>query len=112
MEALMDSEKQKKVHDFWDRASCGEELYLTDSDQVGYEAHSVARYALEGELIFPFARFSETKGLSVLEIGVELGADHQKFAEAGARLHGIDFSRRAIELTKRRFSCFNIVSKL
>jgi len=41
----MDGEKQK-VHDFWDRASCSEELYLTVSDQVGYEAHSVARYAL------------------------------------------------------------------
>jgi ubiquinone/menaquinone biosynthesis C-methylase UbiE len=108
---MMDSEKQK-VHDFWDRASCGEELYLTGSDKVGYEKHSVARYVLEGELIFPFARFSETKGLGVLEIGVGLGADHQMFAEAGARLHGIDLSRRAIDLTKRRFSNFNLVSKL
>jgi len=103
---------KKKVHDFWDQASCGEELYLTGTDQVEYENHSVARYNLEGELIFPFARFSETKGLVVLEIGVGLGADHQKFAEAGAILHGIDFTKKSIDHTKRRFAMSKLVSKL
>ena len=25
---------KKKVHDFWDQASCGEELYLTGTDRL------------------------------------------------------------------------------
>jgi predicted O-methyltransferase YrrM len=70
----MGGEKQK-VHDFWNRASCGEELYLAGTDQKGYDDQAQARYALEGDMIFPLARFSESKGLKVLEIGVGLGAD-------------------------------------
>jgi ubiquinone/menaquinone biosynthesis C-methylase UbiE len=46
----------------------------------------------------------------VFEVG--LGGDHQKFAEAGAKLHGIDLTKKAIDHTKRRFPSFNLVLKL
>lgn len=42
----MNNEKQN-VHDFWDRASCGEDLYLSEADKVGYAAQAATRYALE-----------------------------------------------------------------
>ena len=107
----MNQEKQQ-VHDFWNRASCGEDLYLSDTDKAGYLAQAKARYDLEGDMIFGLARFAEAKGLKVLEVGVGLGADHQQFAEAGADLFGIDLTERAVSHTRQRLAAFGLISKL
>ncbi len=107
----MNNEKQS-VHDFWNQASCGEALYLGDTDRAGYTAQAEARYNLEGEMIFGLAQFTQCRGLKVLEIGVGLGADHQKFAEAGAELYGIDLTERAVEHTRRRLEVFGLTSQL
>jgi SAM-dependent methyltransferase len=104
-------EDKKEVRDFWDNASCGETLYLTSLDREGYEAQARVRYALE-PYCAEFARFHETCGRKVLEIGVGLGADHQRFAEAGAELYGIDLTDRAIAHVKRRFAAFGLTSAL
>jgi ubiquinone/menaquinone biosynthesis C-methylase UbiE len=106
----MDEDKQQ-VHDFWNRASCGEELYLSEQDRDGYRTQAQARYALE-PYIAGFAGFDDAKGLRVLEIGVGLGADHQRFAEAGADLYGIDLTERAVEHTRRRLAAFDLTSNL
>jgi len=107
----MQLEKQK-VHDFWNQASCGENLYLNGIDKDAYERQAHSRYELEGDIIFPFARFTETAGQRVLEVGVGLGADHQEFAQAGADLYGIDITHKAMEHTQRRLTLFNLHSNL
>jgi SAM-dependent methyltransferase len=89
------------VRDFWEKASCGEELYLPGFGREQYAAQELARYTLE-PYIEQFADFGGSRGMRVLEIGVGLGADHQRFAEAGAILSGIDLTKRAIEHTDRR----------
>jgi len=104
--------EKQRVHDFWNKASCGEVLYLSNCDKVGYQEQSNERYRLEGEMIFALARFRESKDLDVLEIGVGLGSDHQKFAEAGAALYGIDLTERAIDHTIARLSAFDLKSNL
>lgn len=48
----------------------------------------------------------------MLEIGVGLGADHQRFAEAGADLFGVDLTERAVEHTARRLAAFGLASEL
>jgi SAM-dependent methyltransferase len=101
----------RTVHDFWNDASCGEQLYLTGSDKDGYTAQMLKRYELE-PFLPAFARPEETHGRDVLEIGVGLGADHQLFAEAGARLSGIDLTERAIEHTRKRLALFGLESDL
>jgi ubiquinone/menaquinone biosynthesis C-methylase UbiE len=106
----LNSEKAA-VHDFWNAASCGEELYLPDSTREGFRRHSETRYLLEPEIV-DFARFESWRGQRVLEVGVGLGADHQRFAEAGAVLTGIDLTERAIRSTGRRFDLFGLDSKL
>jgi SAM-dependent methyltransferase len=106
----MDQSKQQ-VYDFWSRASCGEELYLPESDGAGYEAQPRARYQLE-PFISDFAQFEAARGLRVLEIGVGLGADHQQFAENAADLHGIDLTPRAVAHTHQRLAVFGLPSKL
>ncbi|MDH4114264.1 MAG: class I SAM-dependent methyltransferase [Burkholderiaceae bacterium] len=104
------SEKQQ-VHDFWDAASCGEVLYLHGSARADYELHARKRYELE-PYILEFADFESAKGKRMLEIGVGLGADHQRFAEAGADLSGIDLTERAVDHARRRLAAFGLSSRL
>lgn len=104
------TEKQQ-VHDFWNEAACGEKLYLQGMDRAGYEAQAETRYRLE-PFILPFADFASAKGKKMLEIGVGLGADHQRFAEAGAELFGIDLTERAVEHTRQRLALCGLSSNL
>jgi ubiquinone/menaquinone biosynthesis C-methylase UbiE len=106
----MQTEKQQ-VHDFWNQASCGEEMYLSEKGKAGYSEQARIRYDLE-PCIPRFARFEDAKGLRVLEIGVGLGADHQRFAEAGADLWGIDLTERAVRHTQQRLDAFGLASRL
>ena len=103
--------EKKAVQDFWDRASCGEELYLREQTREGYRAQAQERYTLE-PYIASFADFDAAAGKRVLEIGVGLGADHQRFAEAGAELSGIDITPRAVDHVRRRFSALGLDSAL
>ncbi len=105
------SGQKQQVSEFWNRASCGEELLLTSVERDGYAEQARERYRLE-PYIPGFAGFARAKGLKVLEIGVGLGADHQGFAEAGADLHGIDLTPRAIEHTSRRMAAFGLTSSV
>ena len=100
-----------EVRDFWNEASCGEKLLLDAEDKTGYRAQMAKRYSLE-PYIEEFAGFDRARDLDVLEIGVGLGADHQRFAEGGARLTGIDLTDRAVEHTRRRFDLFGLRSEL
>ena len=45
-------------------------------------------------------------------MGVGLGADHQRFAAAGARLTGVDLTERAIEHTRQRLAASGLRSQL
>ena len=100
-----------RVKDFWNEASCGEDLYLKGFDKQDYLDHSKTRYQLEPEIL-SFGQFKSFDGKKTLEIGVGLGADHQKLAENGAVLTGIDLTPRAINHTKRRFELMGLNSEL
>jgi ubiquinone/menaquinone biosynthesis C-methylase UbiE len=100
------------VREFWNEASCGEALYMVGAEtKEQFINQQNTRYELEPYII-NFADFKGAKGKKVLEIGVGLGADHQKFAEHGADLFGIDLTDRAIKYTKERFKLFNLNSNL
>jgi SAM-dependent methyltransferase len=85
---------KQNVMDFWNREACGER-YGDAQDRL--------RYELEPEIV-PFADFSSTAGLKVLEVGVGMGSDSVRFAAAGAVLTGIDLTQRAVDITRRRLS--------
>jgi ubiquinone/menaquinone biosynthesis C-methylase UbiE len=106
-----DSEIKKKEKEFWEEASCGEKLYLEAPTKEGYVWQAQKRYQLEPEIL-SFAEFDKHKGQKVLEIGLGLGADHQRWAEAGVILNGIDLTKRAVEHTRRRLDLFGLHSEL
>lgn len=99
------------VRDFWNEASCGERLYLEGADADDYRRQARHRYELEPYIV-PFADFAGARGLKVLEIGVGLGADHQRFAESGATLTGVDLTERAITHVRHRLAASGLRSDL
>ena len=105
------TDPKRDVATFWNRASCGEDLLLETTDRAGYAEQARQRYALEPEIL-EFAPFALSRGKKVLEIGIGLGAEHQRFAEAGAVLHGIDLTERAISHTKARLAALGLSSTL
>lgn len=84
---------KQDIRRFRNDASCGETLYLSGESKMHYEAKAVVRYAFE-PYILNFAQFPRWKGKQILAIGIGLGADHQKFVEAGA--YGIDLTKRVV----------------
>jgi SAM-dependent methyltransferase len=92
-----------QVRDFWNQASCSEDLLLPSETQEGYAAQAAERYRLE-PYIPAFADFAAARGKKVLEIGVGLGADHEQFHRNGAIATGVDLTERAVAHTTRRLS--------
>ncbi len=89
---------------YWNANPCSESDQLRSiEDALFYEEQEAARYDLQ-PFIPPFAEFESTRGKRVLEIGVGLGADHVRFARAGALAVGVDVTWPAILHTRRRFS--------
>lgn len=102
---------KEAVRAFWEEAACGERLYLDGAALEAYAAQARARYELE-PYILDFAESERWRGKRVLEIGVGLGADHERFARAGAELWGIDLTDRAVALTQARFEQLGLSSHL
>ena len=112
IELMLNNTDKSDVHEFWNKASCGEAILMTGEDaSSSFQNQFKKRYELE-PYILDFARFEQYEGKRVLEIGVGLGADHQMFAESKADLYGIDLTERAIRHTKERFRIFGLESKL
>lgn len=96
------------VQAFWERGSCGE-VYLQES--AAYERQAEIRYVME-PYIPAFAGFDHCRGVRILEIGVGLGADHERFARGGADLFGMDMTGRAVAHVKRRLGDAGLTPRL
>ena len=100
---------KEAVREFWDAAGCGERLLLPSLDRTGFARQATERYRLE-PFIERFADFPYWRDRRMLEIGVGLGADHQRFVEAGAQACGIDLTPRAVKLCRQRLAAFGLES--
>ena len=78
----------------------------------GTNSSRISKHINEKGAIEAFAGFARASNRDVLEIGVGLGADHQRFADAGARLTGVDLTERAVAHTGQRLAAFGLHSHL
>jgi SAM-dependent methyltransferase len=93
---------KRRVQEFWNTDPCGSKhASAPEGTREFFEEVEHKRYTLE-PFIPKYAEFNRTRGERVLEVGVGLGTDLVRFARAGARVTGIDFSRRSVELARRR----------
>src|SRR5687768_1873511 len=52
--------------------------------------------------------FDDFAGKELLEIGGGMGTDRLRCARGGARVTGIDYTPRAVEISRRRFAVYGI----
>jgi len=106
--AVTSPELKTRVAEFWNAEPCGTR-YLEDGRE--FAAHAESRYALEPH-IPAFAKFAESAGLRVLEIGVGMGADYEQWLKAGAIATGVDLSAASLAQARRRCHLAGLESDL
>ena len=101
--ATMDPLDVENRREFWATYQPG---FRATEHEIGterfFEDVQRDRYALEPH-IPEVVRFSHWGNRDVLEAGCGIGTDAVQFVRAGARYTGIDFSRTAVDLARRRF---------
>ena len=102
---------KEAVKSFWEAAPCGTN---DTADLAEIEQHRELERMRDARepFIAEYARFDETAGKDVLEVGVGAGTDHLRFAQAGARLSGVDLTEAAVTLTGRRLAMEGLSSEL
>ena len=109
---MADADNKRAVRAFWEQGAAGEFWAAGESETARLDAEFHARFAFEPN-VAPFADFESGAGKRVLEIGVGMGADHVRWAQAHpALLAGIDITDRAIRYTQRRFELADLKSAL
>jgi len=95
---------KEDVHAFWQASPCGaKHAQATEGTPEFFAEVERSRDALE-PFIAQYARFAQTSGCRVLEIGTGLGTDFVKFVRAGARATGVDLTERSISLVESRLA--------
>lgn len=114
---MYESEQLKtEVKQYWDSSPCGT-THASSVESKGegsiefFERIENQRYNLE-PFIHSFAQFTACRGKRVLEVGCGIGTDLLQFARAGAKIYGIDLSRRSIEFAKRRLDLYGLNAEL
>lgn len=94
---------KERVRDFWQEHPCGTKFSdAKEGSRLFYERVEAHRYEKEWH-IPAAAGFAASRGLRVLEIGCGLGTDGAGFARAGAFYTGVDLTKAAVGLARRRF---------
>ena len=100
-----------RVRAFWQAHPCGTKF--ADAERGSpkfYELVEAHRYEKEWH-IPAAADFASASGLKVLEIGCGLGTDGAQFAKAGADYTGVDLTKAAVELARKRFAVSGLEGK-
>lgn len=114
VKTLFEADNQE-VKSFWEQEACG-----TASEIVGktpectkewFERIEAHRYRAE-PFIHAVAQFTRHRGKKLLEVGVGAGTDHLQWARAGVECHGVDLTKRAIDLTSQRLALYGYKSSL
>lgn len=93
---------KRELQRYWHDNPCGDRYITGVTLAEGLREQAATRYHLE-PYIAEFACFEQATGKRVCEIGVGVGADHERWANAGpSLLVGIDLTQKAIELTRIR----------
>jgi SAM-dependent methyltransferase len=91
------------IRDHWDREPCGTRWLVSDDPSERLREAEEFRYRVEPH-IPAFARFSESSGLRVLEIGVGSGTDFIQWLRNGASAVGVDMSTGSLAEARSRLN--------
>jgi SAM-dependent methyltransferase len=109
---MVEDISKKQVKDFWDKQPCN----IKHSQQIFgskeyFDEVEKKKYFVEPHIL-KFADFNNWSNKSVLEIGCGIGTDAINFARSGAAYTGIELSTASLDITKKRFSVYNLKGSL
>jgi len=94
--------QKERVRGFWEARPCGStHAQSIPGSKEFFDEVERKRLALE-PFIGRYARFEDSTGRDLLEIGVGLGTDFIRFVRAGAHATGVDLTQNAVDLVKQR----------
>ena len=110
---MTDHRLRDAVREFWDAHPCatGDVPGADTATAEFFRALDERRFRLE-PFIDAFARFDARSGRRVVEIGSGTGGDLLRFAQAGARVVGVDLSERSLGLVRTRFRAFGLQAQV
>ena len=102
---------KKKIQNFWNKQPCniGHSKKEFLSKQY-FEEVKKKRFFVEPH-IKTFADFKKLKSKNVLEIGCGIGTDAIEFIKSGANYYGLEYSKKSLEITKKRIHIYNLQCK-
>jgi len=109
---LSGEEYKRRSQAHWGDVPCGSNT--SDKEPLSreyFDEIEAYRYRLHPWILENIERFP-IDDKQVLEIGYGMGTDHLALARQGARMHGIDLTKRNFELTSRRFELYGEHSAL
>lgn len=113
MSTTATTEVKRRTREQWGNDPCG--AVYGDGQEVGtreffdtVEAHRYAVYAPWMREVMEFDGFA---GLDLLEVGCGMGSDLLQFARGGARVTGLDYTPRSVEISRRRFALYDVPGK-
>jgi ubiquinone/menaquinone biosynthesis C-methylase UbiE len=110
-QGIMQLVEKEAVRRYWNAAPCGTPDVADAEEARKFRELERIRYERE-PFISRFARFEESRGRRLLEVGVGAGTDHLRFARSGASCTGIDLSDVSLETTRRRLLAEGLASDL
>jgi ubiquinone/menaquinone biosynthesis C-methylase UbiE len=108
MNSNIDEILKSEVHDYWNESACG--TFLVDKEKYTleyFEDLEKLRYSMQPEIPL-FAKFKESEGKKILEVGVGAGTDFLQWVRSGAKAYGIDLTEEAIEHVKHRLNLYGL----
>jgi ubiquinone/menaquinone biosynthesis C-methylase UbiE len=109
---MLTNPNETAIREYWESRPCGaDEPNMLSSSAQFFDGYARIRYQREPE-IEGFAEFQRWAGRRVLEVGVGMGADFVRFAQAGAKIVGTDLASRSLELAQRNAETNRLVPTL
>ena len=107
---MQPAELKERVRDHWEHEVCGSR-YGSDREDRRRFFDEIERTRYEQDyMLRDFARFEESRGLRVLEIGLGTGTDFIQWGRAGATAYGRDLTDASVALVKERLQLEGITA--
>ena len=104
------TEVKRRTREQWGSDPCG--AIYGDGYSIGtreffdsVEAHRYEVYAPWMREVMDFGGFD---GRDLLEVGCGMGSDLLQFARGGARVTGLDYTPRSVEISRQRFALYDL----
>jgi ubiquinone/menaquinone biosynthesis C-methylase UbiE len=108
--SLSTAEIKRRTREQWSSDPCG--AVYGDGYSIGtrefFDSVEAHRYGVYAPWMPEVMEFSGFAGRDLVELGCGMGTDLLQFARGGARVTGVDYTPRSVEISRRRFEVYGV----